>query len=289
MKRAAILLGLLMPMLIYAQTNVSLSNPGLLDILKADHDPAQFQASNVIDQHDQIICELNDAVNADTLRNYLEKLGSFKTRHTWSDTLSDTRGIGAARRWIMSKFRSYSNRAEGRLQTGYLVFDITNNTCGALSGAKNVLAVLPGRDTALKEIIVIEAHMDSRCESRCDTSCVAEGIDDNGSGTALVLELARVMSSYTFDRTIVFMTTTGEEQGLLGADAMAQFAQDNGIEIRAVQNNDIVAGTICGITSSPPGCSPPGSVDSLTSAHICQSGILSFSSSKFCAQCKDVL
>jgi Zn-dependent M28 family amino/carboxypeptidase len=246
-----------------AQTNISLSNPTLLSILKAEHDPTQYQASTVINGHDQIICELNDAVSADTLRAYLEVLGAFETRHTWSDTVSATRGVGAARRWILNKFRSFSDRTEGRLQTGYLVFDIPNNTCGSLSGTKNVLAVLPGSDTSLKEIVVIEAHMDSRCEDRCDTACIAEGIDDNGSGTALVLELARVMSKYTFDRTIMFMATTGEEQGLLGADAMAQFAQDNNIEIRAVQNNDIVAGTICGITASPPGCSPPGSVDSM--------------------------
>lgn len=263
MKRLIALAVLVTPLLALAQTNITLSNPDLLDLLKANYDPGQYRAANVIDDHQQIICALNDDINADSLRFYLEVLGSYHTRHTWSDTTSNNYGIGAARRWIMSKFNQFSKESGGRLQTGYLVFDVLTNTCGSLSGAKNVLAVLPGNDTSYKDVVIIEAHMDSRCEARCDTSCVAHGIDDNGSGTALVVELARVMSRFTFNRTIVFMTTTGEEQGLLGADAMAQFAQDNNIEIRAVQNNDIVAGTICGITSSPPGCSPPGSVDSL--------------------------
>ena len=258
------LLAIIFPLLAAAQTtNISLSDPSMLPLLKGQYDPAQYQASQVIDSHDQIICTLRDLVNPDSLYHYLEVLGSFENRNTWSDTISATRGIGAARRWVLSKFNQYSQRHENRLKTGYLVFDIPNNTCGSLSGTKNVLALLPGRDTSLKEIIVIEAHIDSRCENRCDTACVAQGIDDNGSGTALVLELARVMGQFTFDRTILFMATTGEEQGLLGADAMAQFAQDNNIAIRAVQNNDIVGGVICGITSSPPGCSPPGSVDSL--------------------------
>ncbi len=264
MKRFTLTLLLVFPLVFFAQTNMSLSDANLLTILKVEHDPALYQATNQIDQHDRIICELNDKVSADSLHYFLEKLASFETRHTWSDTVSTTKGIGAARRWVHSKFSDFSKRAESRLQPGYLVFDVLSSACGSLNGAKNVIAVLPGRDTSMKDIIVIEAHMDSRCNGRCDTACVAHGIDDNGSGTALVLELARVMSTYTFDRTILFMTTTGEEQGLLGADAMAQFAEDNNVQIRAVQNNDIVGGVICGITASPPGCSPPGSIDSLT-------------------------
>ena len=264
MKRIYIVLLCFLVTTVFSQTNISLSDPALLTILKADHDPTKYAATVPIDQHDRIICEINTSVNADTLHHYLEVLASFNTRHTFSDTLSSATGIGAARRWIHSKFKSYSKRVENRLQPGYLKFDVTSNTCGTLFDTRNVVAVLPGRDTSRKDIILIEAHMDSRCESRCDTSCVAHGIDDNGSGTALVLEMARVMSPYTFDRTIVFMTTTGEEQGLLGGDAMAEFAQTNNLQIRAVLNNDIVGGVICGETSSPPGCSPPGSIDSLT-------------------------
>jgi len=88
-------------------------------------------------------------------------------------------------------------------------------------------------------------------------------MEDNGSGSALVLELARVMSRYTFRHTIVFMLTTGEEQGLVGAEAMAEWCEANGIAIKGVQNNDIVGGVLCGETSSAPSCAPPGSVDSL--------------------------
>ncbi len=209
-----------------------------------------------------IICEINNLVSPDSLISYVEKLSSYPTRHTYSDTLSSTNGTGAARRWIHEKFNQYSTRNENRLISTYLEFDWLNGTCGDGYDLKNVVGILPGTDTSLKGTIIIEAHMDSRCEERCDTACAAPGADDNGSGTALVMELARVMSRYSFDRTIVFMTTTGEEQGLLGATAMAKFAEDHGIEIKGVQNNDVVGGVICGQTASPPGCSPPGSIDS---------------------------
>ncbi len=264
MKNSFLLFSLLLSFLMQAQVNASLSDPSLKQILLGNYQAASYQASQPIDATDQISCELLNLINPDSLQYSIEVLSSFHTRHTFSDTVSANFGIGASRRWVKSKLESYSQRNEQRLQVGYLNFDITNNTCGTLYNTKNVLGILPGSDPSLKDIILLTAHLDSRCEQRCDTNCLAAGADDNGSGTALVIELARVMSAYTFQRTIVFMLTTGEEQGLIGARAFSDYCLAEGIEIKGVLNNDIVGGTICGETASPPGCSSEGDIDSTT-------------------------
>lgn len=127
---------------------------------------------------------------------------------------------------------------------------------------RNVFAVLPGTDTSDKSIIIVEGHMDSRCENVCDTACLATGMEDNGSGTALVMELARVMSAYAYKNTLVFLITTAEEQGLDGATAFAQYCATKGIKVKAVLNNDVIGGILCGKTASPPGCPGENTVDS---------------------------
>ncbi len=246
-----------------AQQGAMLSDPLLLDILKGDYDPQLYAATQVIDDHADILCALRTEVSPDSLLATLELLGSFHTRNSYSDTTSNSTGIGAARRWAHDRFAAIGAANEGRLLPGYLSFDVIGADCGDAYGWKNVLAVLPGRDTTDASVIIIEGHIDSRCEDACDPQCYAAGIEDNGSGTALVLELARVMSRYTFDRTLVFMLTTGEEQGLIGATAMAEFCTAQGIRIKAVQNNDVVGGILCGETSSPPSCPSNGAVDSL--------------------------
>lgn len=241
----------------------SLSSQEIKDVLQGNYDPITYAASQPISATDQISCELINLVSTDSLHLNLQILSSFGTRHTWSDTTSQNVGIGAARRWIHSQFESYSQQNEDRLKAGYFTFDINNNSCGDLFGTKNVLGVLPGSDTADGSVILMMAHMDSRCEGRCDSTCYAPGADDNGSGTVLVMELARVLSRYSFKHTLVFMLTQGEEQGLLGARAFSNYCAANNIAIKAVLNNDIVGGTICGQTASPPGCSPEGDIDSI--------------------------
>jgi Zn-dependent M28 family amino/carboxypeptidase len=118
-------------------------------------------------------------------------------------------------------------------------FQFERNICGVIQH-RNIIAVLPGTDTTNHEVIVIEGHMDSRCENECDITCQAQGIEDNASGSALVLELARVMSKCTYKNTIVFMLTIGEEQGLYGADAFADYCNLNDIPVKAVFNNDVI-------------------------------------------------
>lgn len=242
------------------QSNIIMTDSMAGEVMKGNYDPTNYMATNVINHPDSIMPDLMSEISADTLRAYLEKLQSFGTRNTGSDTVSSTWGIGAARRWVHSKFEEFSMANENRLLPGYLQFDLS--ICSAVQH-RNVVGVLPGMDTSDRKIIIIEGHLDSRCDNSCDINCIAYGADDNGSGSVLVIELARVLSKYSFNHTIVFMLTIGEEQGLYGADAMSDYCQQNGVQIKGVQNNDVIGGVICGNTASPPGCSPAGSIDSI--------------------------
>lgn len=242
-----------------AQVNIISTNPVAHQVLLGNYDPSQYMPSVVINHPDSIVKGINQDISPDTLKSYLFALRTFQNRNTGSDTVSSTKGIGAARRWVYSKFQEYSAANQNRLIPSYLQFD--RNICDVLQH-RNIFAVLPGIDTTDNKIIIIEGHIDSRCEDVCDTACVAEGMEDNGSGTALVMELARVMSRYTFNHTIVFLVTIGEEQGLYGAEAFADYVQQNGIPVKGVLNNDVIGGVICGQTASPPGCQGFNTVDS---------------------------
>ncbi len=244
----------------FCQTNIISTNPLAEQIMLGNYSPSSFVSSNVINHHDSIIQGINNNVNSDSLKSYIFKLATFKNRNTGADTNSTSIGIGAARKWVYSRFQQISTNNDNRLISSYLQFD--QLICG-VNQHRNTFAVLPGTDTIDNKIIIIEGHIDSRCTGVCDTACVAEGIEDNASGTALVLELARVMSKYTYKNTIVFMATIGEEQGLYGANAFAEYAINQGIQIEAVLNNDVIGGVICGQTSSPPSCPGLNDIDSL--------------------------
>ena len=224
-----------------------------------NYNPADYAATEVIDQPEDIVALIQAAVSPEMLKGYLLELNVFETRHTASDTLSDVTGFGAARRWAVSKFEDWSAENDNRLIPFYLQFD--QDICG-MGQHRNACAILPGMDATDPSILVIEAHMDSRCDVACDVDCTAMGMEDNGSGTALVIELARVMSQFSFDHSIVFMCTTGEEQGLFGANAFADYCVQKGVNVKAVFNNDIVGGIVCGETSSAPSCPGLGDVDS---------------------------
>lgn len=242
-----------------SQTNIHTTNPLATEIMLGNYDPADYMPNTIINHPEDLKTIINNEINADSLKSYLLKLSSFENRNTGSDTVSTIEGIGASRRWAYSMFENFSSQNENRLIPFYLQFD--QNICG-MGQHRNTCAILPGLDTSDPSIIIIEAHMDSRCEGSCDIDCTAHGMEDNGSGTALVLELARVMSQFAFDHTIVFMETIGEEQGLHGAHAFSQFCLNEGIGVRAVLNNDIVGGIICGETSSGPSCPGLNHVDS---------------------------
>ncbi len=243
---------------VQAQTNI-VASPLAEAIMLGNYNPSDYAASPALNHPDTISRGIHARVSPDSLHHYMDVLGSFYNRNSGSDTLSTTKGIGAARRWIYSKFEAFSAQNGNRLIPSYLQFD--RNICN-ITQHSNVFAVLPGTDTSAKGIIIIEAHMDSRCEGLCDTACLAAGIEDNATGTALVMELARVMSRYSYKHTLVFLATTAEEQGLYGAKAFADYAKQKGIEVKAVLNNDVTGGIICGKTASPPGCPGENEIDS---------------------------
>jgi hypothetical protein len=245
-----------------AQTNITLSNPEVLQILLGNYDPATYTPAVIINDPDSILHGIVNEVSKDTLISYLLKIDSYHNRNTGSDTVSETRGIGAVRRWIHKKYNEYRSLCENRLVVTYMDFDVT--VCGQ-SHHRNVLAVLPGLDTTNKEIMVLEGHFDTRCQGVCDTACYSPGMEDNGSGTVLVMELARIMSRYAFDHTIIFAIITGEDQGLYGAKALSAYLKSNNVQIRSVFNNDVIGGIICGQTSSAPSC--PG-LNAIDSTHV---------------------
>jgi hypothetical protein len=252
-----------------AQINIISTNPIAEQILQGDYDPSDYESEVVIENHEDIIDGINALINADSLKSYLEEMSAFTNRNTGSDTVSATFGIGAARRWAYQKFESFSATNDNRLIPSYLQFD--QAICG-MNQHRNIFAVLPGTDVEDHGVVIIEAHFDSRCADGCDVLCDAHGMEDNGSGSALVLELARVMSAYTFKKTIVFLLTTGEEQGLYGAHAFSQYVMDKEIPLKAVLNNDVIGGVICGETSSAPSCPGVNLVDSTQVRFFTQGG-----------------
>jgi len=243
----------------YSQSKEICTNPIAEQVMLGKYNPSQYLPTKILNRPDTIFKGINSRVSSDTLKSYILKLATFYNRNTAADTISSSHGIGAARRWVYSMFQQYSKANQNRLLPAYLQF--TLNICGPTQH-RNILAVLPGIDTIDKSIIIVEGHIDSRCENVCDTTSKAEGVEDNASGTALVMELARVMSKYSYNNTIIFMVTTGEEQGLYGAQAFANYAKAKGVKIKAILNNDVIGGIICGYTSSAPSCPGYGDLDS---------------------------
>ena len=255
----------------YAQTypsNPSVTSTEVSNILVGNYTPSTYQASDIITNPGIVASGLLNDISSDTLTADLFALNSFTTRNMFSDTVSSTSGIGAARRWIYNRFQLYSQANENRLRVAYLKFTYPPSAYGGCTAPGsnpthyNVLAVLPGSQTTNKSLIIIEAHMDSRNVSNCDATGSAPGMGDNATGTALVMELARVMSKYTFRNTILFAINTGEEQGLVGATALANYLQSKNVLIKAVNNNDVSGGVFCGHTSSAPSCPFYGNIDS---------------------------
>ena len=186
-------------------------------------------------QVDQIVEEISPQRIEATVR----KLAAFKTRHTMSETESDTVGIGAARRWIKSELERCGT---GRLQVR---FDSHIAPVSARisrpTEVVNVVATLPGAQAESKDrVYVVSGHYDSRNSDVMDAGGDAPGANDDASGTAAVMELACVMARYKFDATLVFMAVAGEEQGLLGARHYAEQAKQQGVNIAGMFTNDII-------------------------------------------------
>lgn len=187
-------------------------------------------------------------ISAKNIEAIIRKLVGFGTRHTLSTQDDPNRGIGAAARWIKEEMDRYSQASGGRLQVANDEF-IQPVTQRFPREAKliNIVATLPGTQAESKDrIYVVSGHYDSICSPQSDVNCDAPGASDDASGTAAVMEMARVMSKYQFDATIVFMTVPGEEQGLLGAHHWAEEAKKKGLNIAAMFTNDIIGNTFGG-------------------------------------------
>lgn len=187
--------------------------------------------------------QLVSEVSIDSLRTYVRALVGFHTRHSISDTSAEDRGIGAARRWIFRKFEAIGQASGGRLEVGY--DDFVANICGVTRVQRNVVARLPG--TALPERqILVSGHYDSRTVDRCDGTGFAPGANDDGSGTAAVIELARVLSKASFEATLIFVAFTSEEQGLFGSRHYAQAAAQRAEPLIAMVTNDVIGNVVGG-------------------------------------------
>lgn len=171
----------------------------------------------------------------------IRKLVGFGTRHTLSDIGSDTRGIGAARRWITSELSACAKAGGGRLQVEEQSFiEPAGPRVNQPTELVNVVATLPGRGASKGRTLVVSGHYDSRNSDVMDALGEAPGANDDASGTAVVMELACVMARRQFDATLVFMAVPGEEQGLLGAAQWAREARAAGTNVEAMITNDIV-------------------------------------------------
>jgi hypothetical protein len=182
-------------------------------------------------------------VRADALRTTITKLVGFGTRHTMSDTQSKTRGIGAARAWVKGRFDEINRDCKGCLQIETPEQNVTGERIPQPTMVMDVLAIQRGTDDP-DRVIVISGHLDSRVRDVMDARSDAPGADDDGSGTAAVLEAARVLSRHKFRATLVYAVLSGEEQGLYGGKLLAQYAHDHRWNVEADLNNDIIGNTV---------------------------------------------
>ncbi|MEO7463348.1 MAG: M28 family metallopeptidase [Ferruginibacter sp.] len=198
--------------------------------------------AQVIVNRDPEIENMVRQVSADSLYSYITALVSFGTRNTLSTQQSRTRGIGAARLWVLDRFNRYALASGGRLKafidTTTLQPDKRRIDSAIVLG--NVVATLKGTDPADKRVFIITGHLDNMRTNVMDRENDAPGANDDASGVAAVLECARIMSSHSFPATIIFVAVSGEEQGLLGATYMAGKARRDSVNIEAVLNNDIM-------------------------------------------------
>ncbi|HZJ19201.1 MAG TPA: M28 family metallopeptidase [Pricia sp.] len=199
-------------------------------------------------QIDQRVYDIIDAVSAERIETDVSKLAGFGTRHTLSDTVSQTRGIGAARRWIKAEFEKTSAACNACLEVSYqrnLVKKGDNDRIFKDVEIVNVLAVKRGTKYP-NRYILMSGDIDSRVSDPNDFTSDSPGANDNASGMAGTLEAARVLSKYDFENSIIFVGLSGEEQGLYGGKGLAAHAKENSWEIIGILNNDMI-GNIKGV------------------------------------------
>jgi hypothetical protein len=202
----------------------------------------QLSFCQTIINRDAEIDKMVKEVSSDSLQSYITQMVSLGTRNTLTTQNNPSRGIGAARAWVLGKFNEFAKQSEGRL-TAFIdttIYKADNRRVSRDIVLGNVVATLKGTDPNDKRIFLISGHLDNMRSSPTDSTGDAPGANDDGSGSAAVLECARIMSKHSFPATIIFVTVSGEEQGLLGAYYMARKAKKDGWNIEADLNNDIM-------------------------------------------------
>ncbi|MGQ3678700.1 M28 family peptidase [Tenacibaculum discolor] len=199
-------------------------------------------------QTDTKIYDIINAVSADRIKADITTLTNFGTRHTLSDTISNTRGIGAARRWIKSEFDKISSDCNNCLDVFYqkdFVKKGTNSRITKDVWVVNVVAIQKGTKYP-NNYIVMSGDIDSRISDPNNFTDDAPGANDNASGMAGTIEVARVLSNYNFENSIIYVGLSGEEQGLFGGKGLATYAKEKNWNIVGVMNNDMI-GNIKGV------------------------------------------
>ncbi|MEM1116294.1 MAG: M28 family metallopeptidase [Bacteroidota bacterium] len=239
MRRVLLALVVALPLAAAAQPGVDPNQPALVAW------PDSLVGGPVPPASVPLLYEVAAAVRADRIEADVRTLAGFGTRHTLSDTVSETRGIGAARRWIEAEFRQVSEACGGCLEIVVQRRVITADRIPIPTEVVNVLAIQRGTADP-NRYVVMSGDIDSRATDALDGEIDAPGANDNATGMAGAIEAARVLSQYTFPGTIVYAGLSGEEQGLFGALIMAEAAREAGWNIEAVLNNDMIGNT-CGI------------------------------------------
>jgi len=198
--------------------------------------------SQTIIKRDPEIEQMVKEISSDSLKSYITKLVSFGTRSTLSTTKDPKKGIGAARQWVVQKFNEFGRNSNGRLtafvDTTTLLPD--GRRIDSITHLGNAMAILKGTDPNDDRVYIISGHLDSRVTDVLNRRSDAPGANDDGSGTAAVMECARIMSSHSFPATVIFVAVSGEEQGLLGSGFLAKSAKDKNWNVDAMLNNDIM-------------------------------------------------
>ena len=204
---------------------------------------AVFAASPVLAADPQLpvasLKEVAGLVKSENLKADIDKLVSFGTRHTLSSATDQTRGIGASRAWAKSEFEAIGKQCGGCLTIMTPSDTVSGNRIPRPAEIVNVLAIQKG-ETDPKRVVIISGHIDSRVTDVMDSDKDAPGANDDASGTAAVIEAARALSHKKFAATIVYAVLTGEEQGLYGGKLLAKTAQEQGWQVEAQLNNDII-------------------------------------------------
>jgi len=208
--------------------------------------PSRSQSAPSVRQ--QQIARIVQEIDARNIERTIRKLVSFGTRNTLSTQSDPNRGIGAARDWLFGEFSKAAEQSGGRMTVEKQTFEQPKAArVPEPTMITNVVATLKGtQPESAGRTYIVSGHYDSMCSSPTDATCDAPGANDDASGTAAVLEMARVMAKYKFDATIIFMAVAGEEQGLLGSTYAAEQAKQKGVDVEAMLTNDIIGSSLGG-------------------------------------------